>query len=1459
GPAATDHVVPPGTADDHRLPAPTRQAAPEPDRPAGPDGGADGVAVVRPEDPVATDHRVAGRPTLPGTAALALAAGLAGLPYRLSAVRWLRPCELSEPRRLRLAGEESAAGRSFRLEAEGADGPYVRGGFAALTEEEAAAFAAEPPLDLRLTADRCPGARSADEVYGAFRAAGLAYGPSFRRLEQVRVGDGETLGTLRPADGPAGWQALAAVLDAGLQVLAPLLDADGPQALLPFAVDRVTVLRSPGLARYSHARRTGQDRFTVSLTDGSGALCVRFEGVSLRAVPRPAAAAAAVPEGPGIFRPVWEDAGPAPAEAAGGGTVLICHPEAAGALAGALTDVHRNCHVRTVGHHDIDTVTEVPDRVYFLTDPAPVHRPEQDRSVPAMLRLVQRLLALGAAHTGLAVRAVLFGAVAVTGGEPLRPHAAGLLGLCATTAAEYPRWTVGCVDAGTAPAAPGQLAALLVREPAADRLIALRDGQRLRRTLLAASPAGGEPPWREGGAYVILGGAGGLGRALGRHLARTHRARLALIGRRAQDPAIDAALAEITELGGEAVYLRADAADPAQLDRAVAAARDRFGTLNGAVHAALDLRDRTLLHADPQTFGEVLAPKVAGTAAFADALRGDPLDLLAVFSSAVSFTDSPGQAAYAAASTFQDAYAQWLDSRLPYPVQVLNWGFWGSVGVVADERYGERLAAFGVGSIEPAEGLAALDRVLAAGLPQTVVVKADARGLARLGVRAEADDPLARARAGFAALDVVAADLLRAEFAALPELPPLEEPSTLEAFAGRLGAVGRDRSVLGAVLRVLERAGAATLDRDGTLTFRRALLDPARLPVVEFAAAHPAMVPHLTLLQACVAGVPGILSGRTAATEVLFPKGSPALVEPVYADGPGAEHFHRLMAAEVVGSAQRLTGGERPLRIVEIGAGTGSATRHVLAACAAAGVPTAYRYTDVSPAFLRHGEAGHRAPGMRYELLDIERDPAAQGFEPGCADVVLATNVLHATRDIGRTLANVRTLLRPGGVLAVNEVTRSSEFVTLTFGLTEGWWRFEDPQRRLPDSALLGPAQWRACLTEAGFRVTGVRGIPGTPEDELEQCLVTSERELNVTAEQTPVPTAAQVRGYVRQVFAEVLKFRAAELDDHATFETYGIDSLVGQNIVYRMEQDLGALPATLLFEHLTIDQLANHLRTDRAERLTALLGPAASPAAPPVASPVASPVAPPVEAAPPAQPGPVAPVVQATPPVPVAEPARPGPAAHGEPADIAVIAVSGRYPGAPDVETFWRNLEDGRDAVTEVPADRWDWRPTFDAQRGRGDRSYSRWGGFLDDIDKFDPAFFNILPRDAADIDPQERLFLETCWDLLDRAGYLGGSTHETMTGVFAGVMYGSYGRLAATGWAHGKLSGAHSAYWSVANRVSYHFDFQGPSFAVDSACSSSLTAVHLAVESLRRGECRMAVAGGVNLILHPAHHVSL
>ncbi|NEC21380.1 KR domain-containing protein, partial [Streptomyces parvus] len=163
-------------------------------------------------------------------------------------------------------------------------------------------------------------------------------------------------------------------------------------------------------------------------------------------------------------------------------------------------------------------------------------------------------------------------------------------------------------------------------------------------------------------------------------------------------------------------------------------ARRTFGALHGAFHAAMVLGDRTLARLDEPGLAEVLAPKVAGAVAFGEVLRTERPDFLAFFSSAVSFTDSAGQANYAAASTFEDAYAAELRRRCLFPVTVVNWGYWGGVGVVADERYAARLSGFGVGSIAPDEGMAALDALLRDAVPQALVVRATAEGLARLGV-----------------------------------------------------------------------------------------------------------------------------------------------------------------------------------------------------------------------------------------------------------------------------------------------------------------------------------------------------------------------------------------------------------------------------------------------------------------------------------------------------------------------------------------------------------------------------------------------------------------------------------------------------------------------------------------------------------------------------------------------------
>ncbi|QCO06153.1 polyketide synthase (plasmid) [Azospirillum argentinense] len=209
---------------------------------------------------------------------------------------------------------------------------------------------------------------------------------------------------------------------------------------------------------------------------------------------------------------------------------------------------------------------------------------------------------------------------------------------------------------------------------------------------------------------------------------------------------------------------------------------------------------------------------------------------------------------------------------------------------------------------------------------------------------------------------------------------------------------------------------------------------------------------------------------------------------------------------------------------------------------------------------------------------------------------------------------------------------------------------------------------------------------------------------------------------------------------------------------------------------------------------------------------------------------------------------------------------MAGRFPGAATPDALWANLAQGRSSIREVPPERWRWPDHFDPDATEPGKSYTRWGGFLDDADRFDARFFGISPREAARMDPQERLFLETVWSLLEDAGCTSVALDavERRAGVFVGVMNTHYGLLGAEAFVHrpaaaGGAADALSAHWSVANRVSYTLDLQGPSMAVDTACSSSLTAIHLACESLRRGECAVAVAGGVNLILHPLHYIRM
>ena len=213
-------------------------------------------------------------------------------------------------------------------------------------------------------------------------------------------------------------------------------------------------------------------------------------------------------------------------------------------------------------------------------------------------------------------------------------------------------------------------------------------------------------------------------------------------------------------------------------------------------------------------------------------------------------------------------------------------------------------------------------------------------------------------------------------------------------------------------------------------------------------------------------------------------------------------------------------------------------------------------------------------------------------------------------------------------------------------------------------------------------------------------------------------------------------------------------------------------------------------------------------------------------------------------------------------PEPIAIIGIGCRLPGGvTNPDEFWALLRNEVDAISEIPEDRWNIQKFFDPDQSKPGHTYVKWGGFVEGIDQFDAQFFGISPREAAAMDPQQRMLLETTWEALEDGGQVPEQLAGSQTGVFVGIFMRDYEQLHTSHYNRPLINnhtGVGTSMSIAANRISYTFDFMGPSVALDTACSSSLIAVHLACQSLRSGECTLAVAGGASLLLKPEQTIA-
>ncbi|ETR70424.1 MAG: hypothetical protein OMM_03254 [Candidatus Magnetoglobus multicellularis str. Araruama] len=331
-----------------------------------------------------------------------------------------------------------------------------------------------------------------------------------------------------------------------------------------------------------------------------------------------------------------------------------------------------------------------------------------------------------------------------------------------------------------------------------------------------------------------------------------------------------------------------------------------------------------------------------------------------------------------------------------------------------------------------------------------------------------------------------------------------------------------------------------------------------------------------------------------------------------------------------------------------------------------------------------------------------------------------------------------------------------------------------------------------------------------------------------------------KVQQYLKNLLSPVIGLASKRIRTDVPMEEYGIDSIMVMELTDQLEEVFGTLSKTLFFEYKTINELADYLLKKHSGKLLEMLGDNKSEA------------------------------VEATDSKneyqPVYNKRRRFSSGFVKTdrsenkTDIAIIGLTGRYPKASNINELRKILKNGVDCITEIPKNRWDHSLYFDSEKGKKGKTYCKWGGFIDDVDRFDPLFFNISPSEAAMTDPQERLFLECVWNLLEEAGYTRESLqnkYDGKVGVFAGAMYQYYHAFDSDITTESAISLL--GFSDIANRVSYFFNFQGPSVATDTMCSSAGVSIHYACESLKNGHCKVAIAGGVNLTIHPKKYIGL
>lgn len=1018
-----------------------------------------------------------------------------------------------------------------------------------------------PTFNIKILKEECYGnIIYAKDYYNIFNGLGLQYGPEHQAIKKAYIGNQKILAELSlhsKSDIHSQFNIHPGLLDAAFQASFGFMIVQGDVKLsLPIAIGQIEIYRRStkkmwAYIRYSNdnAKRNSILKYDIDLCDENGFVCISIKEFAIKIQNTEITSSYVNVNsnnnsvmGELMLVPEWEEItikqdfdevkttdriiifGASEEERL---VILKHYPQA------QILELNTSENIEKIARK-LQTFQEI-NHVYWI---APDYTnditknntfvKEQEKGVLLLFKMIKAFLNSGYGVRTLKWTIITKQARKVNEDEKIYPAHASLHGLGGSLAKEYTNWKIKMIDIENISKFPARDILSLPPDPKG-YLYAYRQGRWYTEKMISINlPSNQQTIYKNKGVYIIIGGSGGIGEVWTEYMINTYMAHIVWIGRKEKDFQIQSKLDKLENLGLKPDYISADATNAQELESAYLKIKQKYRKIDGVIHSALVLADRSLAKMEEQEFRKVLSVKVDVSENIATIFKSENLDFILFFSSINSFEKLAGQSNYTAGCTFKDSFAEYLSQNQKCAVKVINWGYWGSVGAVASDVYRDLMARSGIGSIEPDEAMKVLETLLSSKVNQLAYIK------------------------------------------------------TTKPF-------------------VIDRVNWE---------------------------------------------------------------------ECIQVDSNSSDGFTK----------QNSQNNKRNI------------------------------YTTI-------------------DSLSFKK------------------NIFQSKKNI-------------------------------------------------------------------------------FPETSSETEKVTEQELYNKCVE------------YIKKLTGEILKMPSSKINSSEPLGNYGLDSVLIIQLTSSLNNLFDGITSSFLYDYQTVNAISEYVLKNYKESLITLLGLNERQENAQTKNTLTEQN----------NSGDDNDFVRKTYNKRFwNEDKRNEAISHSNVnKDIAIVGLSGRYAGANSIHEFWNNLKDGKNCISEIPKERWDWRKYFSEEKGKKGFMYTKWGGFIKDIDKFDPLFFHITPKEAELMDPQERLFLEIVYECIENAGYTSKNISENRkVGVFVGVMNQTY------------QLGTH--YWSIANRISYLYNFQGPSMAVDTACSSSLTAINLALESIKSGACECAIAGGVNLIVTPTHLINL